>query len=59
MSRYFVRLLLTEQKNAIYLSKNPSLTLALDINRKEIGFSKGELRDGLFYIQPVTDAVSF
>lgn len=46
-------------KFALALAKEPKSTVALDVDRKEIGQAKGELKDGMYRIQPVSGAVSY
>lgn len=47
------------EKFAIALDRNPEATIALDVDRKEIGQAMGELRGRLYHIQPVSDAISY
>lgn len=47
------------EKFAVALKKEPVVAVALDIDRREIGQVKGELRNGLYHIQPVPGAVSY
>ena len=47
------------EKFAIALDRVPDSTIALDLDRNEIGNTSGELRNGLYYIQPITGAVSY
>ena len=47
------------EKFAVALERIPEKTIALDGDRKEIGQAKGELMNGLYYIQPVSGAVSY
>ena len=47
------------EKFAVALKKEPVVAVALDIDRREIGQVKGELRNGLYHIQPVPVAVSY
>jgi len=44
---------------AIALDKEPERMVALDEDYNEIGEAKGDLRGGLYYIQPVEGAVSY
>jgi len=46
-------------KFALVLDKEPKSIVALDEDYREIGEGKGELRDGMYYIQPVSGAVSY
>lgn len=44
---------------AITIDKKPKMISALDQDYNEIKTTKGELRDGMYYIQPVSGAVSY
>jgi hypothetical protein len=44
---------------AIALKSEPEAVIALDMERNEIGKAKGELRKGMYHIQPVRGAVSY
>jgi hypothetical protein len=44
---------------AIVIDKKPKSIVALDENREEMAQTNGELRNGLFYIQPVKEAISY
>lgn len=47
------------EKFAIAVDKEPEAVIALDDEGMEIGKAKGELREGLYHIQPFTGAVSY
>lgn len=47
------------ERFAVALDKEPKVVIGLDAEGMEIGKAKGELRDGLYHIQPVTGAVSY
>jgi len=47
------------EKFAIALAREPEATIALDMDRNEMGKAKGELRGGMYHIQPVAGAVSY
>ena len=47
------------EKFAIALDKEPKSIVALDFDYKEIKEGKGELKGGMFYIQPVLGAFSY
>ncbi|MCP4313989.1 MAG: hypothetical protein GY790_22265 [Bacteroidetes bacterium] len=47
------------EKFAIALTSEPEATIALDMDRNEMGEAKGELRRGMYHIQPVSGAVSY
>jgi hypothetical protein len=44
---------------AIVIDEKPKTIVALDENREEMEQTNGELRNGLFYIQPVKEAISY
>jgi len=44
---------------AIALAREPEATIALDMDSREMGQAKGELRGGMYHIQPVSGAVSY
>jgi len=46
-------------KIAVSLDKEPKTAIALDMERKEMGQAKCELKGGLYHIQPVPNAVSY
>lgn len=46
-------------KFAIAMDKEPKSIVALDEDYNEIGEAKGDLRDGMYYIQPVSGAFSY
>ena len=46
-------------KFAVALEKEPVVAVALDVDRREMGQAKGELRDGMYHIQPVPGAISY
>jgi hypothetical protein len=47
------------EKFAIALDKKPKSIVALDMDKNEIGEAKGELKKGLYKIEPVTGAISY
>jgi len=47
------------EKFAITLEKKPETTIALDIDRREIGQATGEFQGGMYHIQPLVGAVSY
>ncbi len=47
------------EKFAIALDKEPKSMVALDEDHHEIEEGRGELRGGLYYIQPVSSAISY
>jgi hypothetical protein len=47
------------EKFAIAVDKEPEAVIALDAEGTEIGKARGELRDGLFHVQPVSGAISY
>ena len=47
------------QRFAIKLDSEPETMVALDMDGNEMGQAMGELRDGLYHIQPVSGAVSY
>ncbi len=47
------------ERFAIALDRKPETTVALDMDRNEMGEAKGELRGGMYHIQPVAGAISY
>ena len=47
------------ERFAIALDRKPETTIALDMDGRKLGPAKGELQGRLYYIQPVSGAVSY